>query len=80
MDRSSGSAGPRHAVHPAVDRVLVPVAGLLLSVVGLVLLIACANLASFLLAGDTTLVVSRAFPGRPVAGVLAANDPGPDFG
>ena len=38
------------AVHPAVDRALVPVAGLLLSVVGLVLLIACANLASFLLA------------------------------
>jgi predicted permease len=38
------------ALHPLVDRALVPVAGLLLSVVGLVLLIACANLASFLLA------------------------------
>lgn len=38
------------AVHPLVDRALVPVAGLLLGVVGLVLLIACANLASFLLA------------------------------
>jgi predicted permease len=38
------------AVHPAVDRALFPVAGLLLAVVGLVLLIACANLASFLLA------------------------------
>ncbi len=38
------------AVHPLVDKALVPVAGLLLTVVGLVLLIACANLASFLLA------------------------------
>ncbi len=38
------------ALHPMVDRVLTPVAGLLLGVVGLVLLIACANLASFLLA------------------------------
>ena len=38
------------SVHPLVDRALVPVAGLLLTVVGLVLLIACANLASFLLA------------------------------
>ena len=38
------------ALHPLVDRALVPVAGLLMSVVGLVLLIACANLASFLLA------------------------------
>jgi predicted permease len=38
------------ALHPLVDRALVPVAGLLLTVVGLVLLIACANLASFLLA------------------------------
>jgi predicted permease len=38
------------ALHPVVDRTLVPVAGLLLTVVGLVLLIACANLASFLLA------------------------------
>ncbi len=38
------------SVHPFVDKALVPVAGLLLTVVGLVLLIACANLASFLLA------------------------------
>jgi predicted permease len=38
------------ALHPLVDRVLTPVAGLLMAVVGLVLLIACANLASFLLA------------------------------
>ncbi len=38
------------SLHPLVDGALLPVAGLLLSVVGLVLLIACANLASFLLA------------------------------
>lgn len=38
------------SLHPFVDRMLVPVAGLLLVVVGIVLLIACANLASFLLA------------------------------
>jgi predicted permease len=38
------------AIHPFVDRMLLPVAALLLSVVGLVLLIACVNLASFLLA------------------------------
>jgi predicted permease len=38
------------AFHPMVDRALVPVAALLFTVVGIVLLIACANLASFLLA------------------------------
>ena len=38
------------AIHPEVDGLLTPVAGLLLGVVGLVLLIACTNLASFLLA------------------------------
>jgi predicted permease len=38
------------AIHPMVDRALVPVAALLLTVVGLVLTIACVNLASFLLA------------------------------
>jgi predicted permease len=38
------------SLHPLVDGALLPVAGLLLTVVGLVLLIACANLASFLLA------------------------------
>lgn len=38
------------SIHPAVDNMLTPVAGLLLGVVGAVLLIACANLASFLLA------------------------------
>lgn len=38
------------AVHPIIDRALVPVAALLMSVVGLVLLIACTNLAGFLLA------------------------------
>jgi predicted permease len=38
------------SIHPSVDRMLTPVAGLLLGVVGVVLLIACANLASFLLA------------------------------
>lgn len=38
------------AILPMVDRVLTPVAALLLAMVGLVLLIACANLAGFLLA------------------------------
>ena len=38
------------SIHPIVDGALVPVAGLLLTVVGMILLIACANLASFLLA------------------------------
>ena len=38
------------SIHPYVDKAMVPVAGLLLTVVGLVLLIACVNLASFLLA------------------------------
>jgi predicted permease len=37
-------------MNPMVDRVLVPVAALMMAIVGLVLLIACANLASFLLA------------------------------
>jgi predicted permease len=37
-------------MNPMVDRYIVPAAGLMMVVVGLVLLIACANLASFLLA------------------------------
>ena len=37
-------------MNPMIDRVLVPAAGMLVTVVALVLLIACANLASFLLA------------------------------
>ena len=38
------------AVHPAIDRVVVPLAALLMAVVAAVLLIACVNLAGFLLA------------------------------
>ena len=37
-------------MNPGIDRVLVPAAALMMVIVGLVLLIACANLASFLLA------------------------------
>ncbi len=37
-------------IFPGVDRMLYPVAGFLLTIVGLVLLVVCANLASFLLA------------------------------
>ena len=37
-------------MNPMIDRVIVPAAGLMMVVVALVLLIACANLASFLLA------------------------------
>ncbi len=37
-------------MNPMIDRFVVPAAGMIMTVVGLVLLIACANLASFLLA------------------------------
>ena len=37
-------------IHPALDSVMVPMAALIMAVVGLVLLIACVNLAGFLLA------------------------------
>jgi putative ABC transport system permease protein len=37
-------------MNPMIDKVIVPAAGMIMVVVGLVLLIACANLASFLLA------------------------------
>ncbi len=40
----------RIILHPELDKVLYPAAGLLFTVVGLVLLVVCANLASFLLA------------------------------
>lgn len=52
------------AVHPAADRALVPVAFLLLGVVGIVLAVTCTNVASFLL--------SRAEEGRREVAVRRA--------
>ena len=49
LDVSSIATDKVH-IHPIADRALVPVAGALMLVVGLVLVIACANVASMLLA------------------------------